>query len=328
MAVNSALFFDYMDTFMEYRRDVYEISEQTLRTNSIDLRLFKDFIKERNYQSITGPAIIAYQFYLKNQRFNCGASINRKIFSLKSYAKFLLLEGIELANKLPFRDVLKVRQGYINRPDALNKKQLVILFDSIDRSTYLGIRNYAVYALMYDLGLRVGEVYNLNLDNIDIKNKKINVTGKGKKRRTLYLNSEIVEILSEWLAVRTRFLGSDKSTALFLSKKGNRLAIRTMEDNFKKLGNKASLSLHFKVTCHTLRHSFASHLNDQDVDILVIQSLLGHSSPKSTHIYIHPSEQRVREALEKLPGVIFMNQLLESGVLNLKFQLKYCVRKE
>jgi site-specific recombinase XerD len=124
MAVNNALFFNYIDTFMTYRRDVYEISEQTLRTNSIDLRLFKDFIKEHNYQSITGPAIIAYQFHLKKQRLNCGASINRKIFTLKSYAKFLILEGVERANKLPFRDVLKVRQGYINQPDALDKKQL------------------------------------------------------------------------------------------------------------------------------------------------------------------------------------------------------------
>jgi site-specific recombinase XerD len=69
MAVNNALFFNYIDTFMTYRRDVYEISEQTLRTNSIDLRLFKDFIKEHNYQSITGPAIIAYQFYLKKTQF-------------------------------------------------------------------------------------------------------------------------------------------------------------------------------------------------------------------------------------------------------------------
>jgi integrase/recombinase XerD len=328
MAVDSVLFFNYMDTFMEYRRDIYEISEQTLKTNGIDLRLFKDFIKERNYQSITGPAIIAYQYYLKRQRFNSGASINRKIFTLKSYTKFLILEGVELANKLPFRDVLKVRQGYINRPGALNKKQLKTIFDSIDRSSYMGIRNYAVYALMYDLGLRVGEVYNLNLDNIDINNKKITVFGKGKKRRTLYLNSEITKILSEWLAFRSRFLGSEKSIALFLSKKGNRLAIRTMEDNFKKLVIKVTLSLHFKLTCHTLRHSFASHLNDQEVDILVIQSLLGHSSPKSTHIYIHPSEQKVREALEKLPGVIFMNQLIESGVLNLKFQTKYCIQKE
>ena len=84
MAVDSALFFNYMDTFLEYRRDVYEISEQTLKTNSIDLRLFKNFVKERNYEAITGPAVMAYQYYLKKQRLNCGASINRKIFTLKS----------------------------------------------------------------------------------------------------------------------------------------------------------------------------------------------------------------------------------------------------
>jgi site-specific recombinase XerD len=328
MAVNSALFFTHTDAFLDYRRDVYEISEQTLRTNSIDLRLFRDFVKERNYEAITGSAVISYQYYLKKQRLNCGASINRKIFTLKSYAKFLKLEDVELADELPFGDVLKIRQGYLNRPDALDKNQLKTLFDAIDRATFMGIRDYAVYALMYDLGLRVGEVNSLNLENIDMKNKKLKVVGKGKKRRTLYLNSEMTAILSEWLAVRSHFLGSDKSKALFLSKKGKRLAIRTMEDNFKKLVIKANLSAHFKVTCHTLRHSFASHLNDQEVDVLVIQSLLGHSSLKSTHIYIHPSEKRVREALEKLPGVIFMNQLIESGILNLNFQTKYRTRRE
>ena len=67
MAVNSALFFKHVDSFISYRRDVYEISEQTLRTNSIDLRLFKDFVKERNYDAITGPAVMAYQYYLKKQ---------------------------------------------------------------------------------------------------------------------------------------------------------------------------------------------------------------------------------------------------------------------
>src|SRR4030067_3567119 len=107
----------------------------------------------------------------------------------------------------------------------------------------------------------VGVINGLNLENMDMKNKKLNVVGKGKKRRTLHLNSEMAKVLSEWLAVRARFLGNDKSKALFLSKKGNRLAIRTMEDNFKKLVIKANLSTHFKVTCHTLRHSFASHLN-------------------------------------------------------------------
>jgi site-specific recombinase XerD len=93
---------------------------------------------------------------------------------------------------------------------------------------------------------------------------------------------------------------------LFVSKKGNRLTIRTMEDNFKKILIKSELETHFNVTCHTLRHSFESHLNDKDVDILVIQSLLGHSTTRSTEPYIHPSLDKIRHAMEKLPGVIYM----------------------
>ena len=105
------------------------------------------------------------------------------------------------------------------------------------------------------------------------------------------------------------------------------MAIRTMEDNMKKLVDRLGLQVHFTVTCHTLRHTFASHLNDNGEDILVIQSLLGHASPRSTRIYIHPSQKRVREALEKLPGVIYLTQLLEAGVLNLNFQPKHRQRE-
>ena len=96
-----------------------------------------------------------------------------------------------------------------------------------------------------------------------------------------------------------------------------------MEDNFKKSLIKSEIKTHFNVTCHTLRHSFASHLNDKDIDILVIQSLLGHSSTKSTEPYIHPSLDKIRHAMEKLPGVVYMKELVESGILNLKFQSEY-----
>ncbi|MFQ5606126.1 MAG: tyrosine-type recombinase/integrase, partial [bacterium] len=105
------------------------------------------------------------------------------------------------------------------------------------------------------------------------------------------------------------------------------LAIRTMEDNMKKLVDRVGLEVHFRVTCHTLRHTFASHLNDNGEDILVIQSLLGHASPRSTQIYIHPSAERVRQALEKLPGVIYLNELAEAGILNLNFQPKHRQRE-
>ncbi len=328
MSVSAAVFFEHVDPFIDYRQVVHEISDQTIRTNRIDLKLFRDFVKARNVPSIAGPTIVDFQYHLKKARKNSGPSINRKIFTLKSYAKFLKLEEVKEAEKLPFDDVVKIRGGYRNRPDALTKEQTKALFDSIDRTNLLGIRDYAAYALMYNLGVRVGEVHSLNLENLDLEKKKITVFGKGKKRRELPLNDEISQILIEWLAVRKQVKGSDISSALFVSKKGNRLAIRTMEDNFKKLLKRVAFKVPFKVTCHTLRHSFASHLNDNGEDILVIQSLLGHASPRSTRIYIHPSEKRVRDALENLPGVKFINQLIEEGVLNLNFQPKQRPQRE
>jgi len=263
---------------------------------------------------------MAFQYHLKKVRKNIGGSINRKIFTLRSYSHFLRLMDVPQSEYLPFYDVLKIRQGYRNRPNALTVFQVKSLLETIDRSTILGIRDYAVYALMYQTGLRVGEVYSLNLDSLDLAKHQVTVIGKGNKMRQLHFTDEMVQILSEYLAVRRFFKNSEKSYALFLSKKGNRLAIRTMEDNMKKLLLKSELNTHFNVTCHTLRHSFASHLNDNDVDILVIQSLLGHSSPKSTEPYIHPSLIKIKEAMEKLPSVIYFTNLIQKGDLKVTFQ--------
>lgn len=320
MGVKADRFFDYMDSFLDYRKAIYGATDQSLKSNRIDLTLFQRFIHDEQYKIIDGPSTMAFQYHLKNDRGNCGGSINRKTFTLKSYSHFLRLMDVPQADKLPFYDVLKIRQGYRNPPNALSKHQVSSLFESIDRNTILGIRDYAVYALMYQAGLRVGEVHSMDLDSIDLENQHITVIGKGNKRRQLHLTQEMCQILSEYLAVRHFFRNSKNDHALFISKKGNRLAIRTMEDNLKKILQNTRLNTHFNVTCHTLRHSFASHLNDKDVDILVIQSLLGHSSPRSTEPYIHPSMEKIREAMERLPGVIYMNKLLKEGVLNLKFQ--------
>ena len=328
MAVIAENFFQHFDDFFNYRRDIYEISPQTVKSNRVDLGLFKNFICSQNVKTIDGPAVINYQYYLKKQRQNCGASINRKIFALRSYGNFLKLYDLPCSDALPFYDVLKIRQGYRKRPSALTPQQISLLFKAIEIETILGIRDYAIYALMYQLGLRVGEVHALNLVNLDIKSKKISVIGKGRKPRTLHMNDELIEILCQYLAVRDQFYNSWLTPALFVSKKGNRLAIRTMEDNFKKILLCSSLSVPFNVTCHTLRHSMASHLNDKDVDILVIQSILGHSSTRSTEPYIHPSADRIRKAMEKLPGVKFVKELLRKGELNLRFQKPFRPKRE
>ena len=320
MGVRAVGFFNHVDGFVDYRKDIYHTGEQTIKSNLIDLKLFERFILREKYKTVDGPVAMKFQYYLKKERNNCGGSINRKIYTLRSYSHFLRLQDVPKAEGLPFYDILKIRHGYRNRPNALTCDQVKRFFKMINHDTYLGIRDYAVYALMYQIGLRVGEVHSLDITSIDFENSIINVMGKGNKPRRLYLIPELKQILLEWLAVRRYFLNNDKSFSFFMSKKGNRLAIRTMEDNIKKILSKAKLNAGFNVTCHTLRHSFASHLNDKDVDILVIQSLLGHSSTRSTEPYIHPSLEKVRRAMEKLPGVIYMNELVKTGVLNLTFQ--------
>ena len=181
---------------------------------------------------------------------------------------------------------------------------------------------------MYQLGLRVGEVHLLNLADLDWANSTITVMGKGRRPRTLHMNRELTEIPSEYPAVREQFYNSWIIHALFVSKKGHRLAIRTMEENFKKIVLLADLQDPFNVSCHTLRHSLASHLNDNDVDILVIQSILGHSSPRSTEPYIHPSQERIRQAFERLPLIIYVKELLITDALNLTFQKPVVVRRK
>ena len=328
MAVAPDNFFRHIDDFFDYRREIYEISEQTFKSNRVDLGLFKNFICAQNVKTIDGPAMINFQYYLKKQRKNCGSSINRKIFALRSYGNFLKLYDLNNADKLPFYDVLKIRSGYRKRPSALTPQQISLLFKAIDTDTILGVRDYAVYALMYQLGLRVGEVHSLNLSNLDIKNKKISVIGKGKKSRTLHMNDELIEILCQYLALRDQFCNSWLTPSLFVSKKGNRLAIRTMEDNLKKILLYVPFEVPFNISCHTLRHSMASHLNDNNVDILVIQSILGHSSTRSTEPYIHPSYDSIRKAMEKLPGIKLVKELLRKGELNLRFQKPFRPKRE
>jgi len=328
MAIIEQDFFKYIDDFISYRQNIYEISPQTIKSNRVDLKLFQNFLKSQKQKSISGPVIMDFQYYLKHQRHNCGASINRKIFTLRSYGNFLKQNDLPGADALPFYDVLKIRSGYRKQPQALTPEQICILLDQIDTNTILGIRDYAVYAVMYQLGLRVGEIHGINLQDIDLKNNVITVIGKGNRPRSLHINSQLCDILCQYLAVRDQFHNSWLTSALFVSKKGNRLAIRTIEDNFKKLLFYSSITAPFNVTCHTLRHSLASHLNDNDVDILIIQSILGHLSARSTEPYIHPSLDTIRRAMEKLPGVIFVKELIRKGELNLSFQKRSSPKRE
>ena len=108
MGVSAKRFFGQVDTFFDYRETIYDVSPQTLKSNRVDLTLFENFVCANNIKNINGQAVIDFQYFLKNERNNCGASINRKIFTLRSFGNFLKLYDVPKAHDLPFYGVLSV----------------------------------------------------------------------------------------------------------------------------------------------------------------------------------------------------------------------------
>ncbi len=307
--------------FLEYRNQVGYTRPSTSRSDAVDLKLYTSFMQDNKLDCITGSSLTGFQQHLSKVRHNAPASINRKIFTLRAFQNFLELNGVGNAEKLPFKKVLKIRAPRPYRANFLSQDEIGKLFGAINKNSVLGLRDYAICALMYLLGLRVGEVHRLDLADIDWHENKITITGKCDVQRVLILAHEIKTAIENYLAVRENIFKADKTGVLFVSKKGGRLAIRTIEDNFKKLFLASGIEKQFKVTPHTLRHCCATMLNEKGVKILTIQNILGHSNPNTTiNYYLHTPEHIMRAALEKLPLTLFLNQLIDEKKILLTFQ--------
>jgi site-specific recombinase XerD len=299
MSFRTETFSEHIDPFLSYRQRVGYATGATVRSDRIDLKLFENHLLKNNIETVNGTSVIAFQEYLSAVRKNSPPSANRKIFTLRAYQNYLRLKETPHAEDLPFKYVLKIRDQKPSQPNYLKPDEIKKLFKAINKSSVLGLRDYAITACMYLLGLRVGE-------------------------GTLPLNHQMKDILEIYLAVRPNIYKSDENEALFISKKGKRIAVRTIEDNFKKLTQRTEICKRFAVTCHTLRHSCATELNEKGVKILVIQDILGHATPKTTmNYYLHASEERIRDALEGLPVVKYLNELVNSGQIRFTFQNRY-----
>jgi site-specific recombinase XerD len=315
-------FKENVEPFLDYRNQVGYTRPATSRSDATDLRLYTQFMEDHSFKKPDGTSMIAFQKYLAQQRNNMPASINRKIFTLRAFQSFLELKAVNNAHHLPFKKVLKIRAPRPYRANFLSQNEINTLFKAINTNSVLGLRDYALFALMFLLGLRVGEVHRLNCDDINWQNNTITVTGKCDRERTLSLNHEIKTILESYLAVRQYIFKASLTKTLFLSKKGRRIAIRTIEDNFKKLIKTAQIEKTFKVTPHTLRHTCATMLNEKGVKILTIQNILGHSNPNTAiNYYLHTPDHIMRDALEKLPLTQYINQIIDNGQIRLSYQL-------
>ena len=274
-----------------------------------DLTLFSCYCHDTDIIHISGQTMIDFMKWLREECGNCSGTINRKQSSLKTYFTHLKLRQVEGADKVPFQHMTRARDPYQGPVKTLEFEEVTHLLKSIDKSNVTGLRDFTLFSLIYALGLRLGEAIAINVTDIDFDNGIVHINGKGRRERAVPLTGPVLKLLKTWLEARSCMLNAFKEQAFFLSKKGNRLSPRTAEDNFQKIVKRSGPFSIDHVTPHTLRHAFASHAVDGKCDMLVLKTILGHASIKTTELYIHPSIKTLRAAINKHVASDILEQL-------------------
>ena len=296
-AISVSDFDHFREDYRNLRLGIFNHQPSGVKGNEYDLNLFSNYFHEHNIKAITGQEILNSLAWLREERGNHAGAINRKEASIRSYFRYLRFVQIEGADSFPIESMPRAREPYTGPVKALEPDEVSRLLGSIDKNSILGFRDFFLYSMLYRLGLRIGEAISINIKDIDFEKQILNIHGKGRRERKLPLLPDLMDILEKWLIYRTKLYGANQLDALFISKKGNRLSIRTAQDNFQKIVTKAGPFSIEKVTPHSLRHAFATHAIEGEQDIFVLKAILGHASTKSTEIYLHPSMRVLRKAV-------------------------------
>lgn len=282
--------------FTEYLQNELNYSENTIDSYVMELNKFECFLEENklNYKKITKDNIRSYLKYLDNQKLK-NTSMSKNLSSLRTFYKFLVIEGIVENNQFLLISNPKKEKKL---PDFLNEIEIEDLLNIYDLNSYDGIRNRLILELLYATGVRVSELVNIKLKDINYSDKSILIMGKGKKERIVLFGDITANLLEKYLKEsRGFYLDGKTSDYLILNKYGKGISVRSIQKLINSCTNK--LALKHKVTPHTIRHTFATHLLNHGADIKSVQELLGHESLSTTQIYTHITNDRLRSVYIK-----------------------------
>ena len=276
--------------FLEYIIKELNYSEKTRNNYERDLIIYKDFldIKKYSYLTIKKNDIMEYLKYLDSFKYS-NKTISRNLSSLRSFYSYLVdIKGI---NNNVFK---RIKNPKVEKklPNYLSHDEIDKIIDLLDEKTKEEIRDKCIFELLYSTGLRVSELSDLQLKDIDFKEKSIRVFGKGSKERIVYYGEFASELLNKYMYVRNEFLINGNVEYLFINKIGSKLSRQSIEGIINRI-TKKTLVKH-KITPHTLRHTYATHLLDEGADLRSVQELLGHENLDTTEIYTHVSNERLR----------------------------------
>lgn len=269
-------------------------SEHTMKAYRRDLNHFLVFAHQNqlfDFKEIDAQVIHRYLETLSKLK---NSSIARKLSTLRSFFDYLIYEGHLESN--PTQRIKRVRSNHL--PDFLLFDELLQLLDSFHLGDAEGLRNRAMFELMYACGLRVSELCKLQIMDIDLSSRMIRVVGKGNKERLVPFYDSMADLLRSYLQMaRPKLLKNERHGTVFINQKGKALTSRGVEYILDRGAREAGIkrSLH----PHMLRHSFATHLLDNGADLRVVQELLGHAHLSTTQIYTHVTLDRLKETYMK-----------------------------
>ena len=280
--------YDYMNYLIIER----QLSSNTIDAYKRDLYSFFNYVNKK-YNGITKEDIINYIKYL-NSELN-PKSVNRHIVTLKNYFNFL--EKNSMININPCEDItgLKTKKSI---PRVLSEEDIDKLLD-INPKNAFEYRNKAMLELMYSSGLRVSELLNLNVNDIDFDLNIVRIFGKGSKERIMPINEIATSFLYDYINIyRNTLLKNKVNDILFLNSRGEKLSRQGFFKILKEIAREKGIKK--ELSPHTLRHSFATHLLNHGADLRSIQTMLGHENIETTQIYTHVSNNMVKEEYESV----------------------------
>ena len=285
----------YLDDFIKYIDIEKNDSEYTSINYREDIINYLEYCKEKgiDYLHITYKQARNYINYLYEEKENKATSISRKISSIRSFYKYISLDGIE---NYSFH-LLKLPKKGKRLPKFFEYNELEELFDVPDLNTPLGIRNRLILEMLYASGVRVSELVNIKMGDINTNDNTIKIFGKGKKMRIVCFNDVSKKYLKMYLRESRDTLNVTGSEYLLLNYKGGKLTTRGVEKILNTIIDKTALNKH--ITPHMLRHTFATHLLNEGCDLLSVQELLGHASLSATNIYTHITNDRLKDVYLK-----------------------------
>ena len=282
----------FLEKYFDYLKYQKNYSDYTILNYKNDILEYFHYLDQENlnFNDIIYSDIRFYLIYLKEEKKDNNASINRKLSALRSFYKYLVNEGIVKNNTF---SLLSGPKRSRKLPRYFEYNELEELFLIPDKKTPVGQRDLLLLEMLYATGVRVGELVHIKESDINLAEKTILILGKGNKERYVTYGEYCEEILKMYLKDGRIVLNKENSDYLFLNQNGGHLTERGVRYILNQLIQKTSI--HKKISPHMIRHSFATHLLNEGCDLLTVQKLLGHESIKATQIYTHVTTDRLKE---------------------------------